>query len=336
MRGTELEHELIVGAEIDLLEMLPLLQVPEMQAAAILGGEQNLRHQSVLKRVGRAPFAGHHGVVAEMPPGIVGETLRPAIDFPAAEHVEGLGVHQEHAARRFAACVAERRDIDAVRPAMDGMRAAIAGGLDHFFRLDDPHDGWDLRIGLGVDDVDARRAQARHHQVAPLGMRMRCIGAQTRAACVPAIVVQLVAHLWHIHAADDLRISGRGGIDVDHRDRVGHIAVGRKGRDIGERLGRRLGGEPRRGIERWVGRPSRHWPAPPGRGSFARRHGRNKSVSALRKAHHLVVEGHLVLMRPGKRVLVDHDRAAGEQRLLIRQPAFAGERREYVRQAVGE
>ena len=71
-----------------------------------------------------------------MPPGIVSETLRPAVDLEAAEHVERLAVHQEHAAGAVALGIAERRDIDAVRPAMDGMRAAVAGRLDQLFRLD--------------------------------------------------------------------------------------------------------------------------------------------------------------------------------------------------------
>ena len=193
-----------------------------------------------------------------MPPEIVGEPLRSAVDLPAAEHVEGLGVHQEHAARRVALRVAERRDVDAVGPAMDGVRPAIAGRLDHLFRLDHPHDRRVLRVGLGVDDVDARRAQARHHEIAPLHMRMRRVGAEARAACVPAEMVQLVARLRHVDAADDLRIGGRGGVDIDHGDGVGHVALRRKRRHVSQRLGRRLGGEPGRGIESRVWRPSRH------------------------------------------------------------------------------
>ncbi len=258
MRRPELEHELIIGTEIDLLEMLALLQVPEMQPPSVLRAEENFRHQPVLDVVRRAPFAGHGGVVAEVPPEIVGETLRAALDLPAPQHVEGLRIHEEHAARRVAFRVSERRDIDAVGPAMDCMRAAIAGRLDHLFRLDHPHDHRVLRVGLGVDDVDARGAQARHHEIAPLGMRMRRVGAEARAACVPAVMVQLIAGLRHVDAADDLRIGGRGGVDIDHGDGIRHVALRRKGCHISERFCRRLSREPRRGIEGRVWRPSRH------------------------------------------------------------------------------
>src|SRR6059058_1503224 len=47
----------------------------------------------VLKRIWRAPLAGDHCVVAEMPPYIVTELLRPAIDLPAAERLETLLIH---------------------------------------------------------------------------------------------------------------------------------------------------------------------------------------------------------------------------------------------------
>ena len=265
--------------------MLPLVQVPEVEPPPILSAQQNLGHQPVLDGVGRAPFARHQCVVAEMPPGIVSETLGPAIHFPAAEHVKCFGVHEEDAARRFALGVAERRDIDAVRSAMHRMRAAVAGGLDQLLRLDHPHDLRVFRVWLGVDDVDAGRAQARHHEIAPLGMRMRRVGAKTRAARVPPIVVKLIAQIRHIDPAHDGRVAGRGGIDVDHRERVGDIAPWRKRRNIGERLGRRLGGEPRRRVKRRIWRPSGHGGAPSPLTIFAFRRGRGKAGPELWDFH---------------------------------------------------
>ena len=136
MRGAQLEDELVLVAEVDGLQVLALVQIPEVQPPAILGAEQHLRDQAVLERVGRAPFAGDQRVVAEMPPGVVGEMLRAAIDLPLAAHVEGLVVHQEDAARALALAVAERRDIDAFRAAMDGVRARIAGLVGDLGRLD--------------------------------------------------------------------------------------------------------------------------------------------------------------------------------------------------------
>ena len=90
VRRPELEHELILRPEIDLLHMLALVQIPEMQAPPVFCPEQNLGDQTVLDRVRRAPFARHQRVVAEMPPRIVGENLRAAVNLPAAEHLEGL------------------------------------------------------------------------------------------------------------------------------------------------------------------------------------------------------------------------------------------------------
>ncbi len=173
VRRAQLEDQLVLLAEVDLLQVLALGEIPEVQPAAVLAAEQHFRHEPVLERVGRAPFAGHHGVVAEMPPDVIGELLRPAIDLPAAERLEALVIHHEDAARRLAVRVAERRDVDAARPAMDGVRARVAGLLGDLLRLDHLDDLRLARVGLGVEDVDARGAQARHDQVAPLDVRMR-------------------------------------------------------------------------------------------------------------------------------------------------------------------
>src|ERR1700732_3233519 len=116
--------------------MLAPGEVPEVQPAAVLAPEQDLGNEAVLDRIGRAPFARHHGVVAEVPPAVIGELLRAALDLPAAERIERLVVHDENAARRLAVLVAERRDVDAAGPAMDGGWAGVAGLLGGFRRLD--------------------------------------------------------------------------------------------------------------------------------------------------------------------------------------------------------
>src|SRR5262249_16986158 len=81
-RGPQLEHELVLIAEIDGLQVLAAVQIPEMQLPAVFGAEQNLGDEALLERIRRAPLARHHGVVAEMPPGVIGELLRAAIHFP--------------------------------------------------------------------------------------------------------------------------------------------------------------------------------------------------------------------------------------------------------------
>ena len=136
VRRAQLEHQLVLVAEVDLLQVLALRHVPEMQPAAVLGAQDLLRDQPVLDHVGRAPLAGHHRVVAEVPPHVVGEVLRAAVDLPAAEHVEGLVVHHEDAARALALGVAERADVDAAGPAMHGVRPRVARPLGELGRLD--------------------------------------------------------------------------------------------------------------------------------------------------------------------------------------------------------
>src|ERR1051325_2765753 len=49
--------------------------------------------------VGRAPLEDQQRVVAEVPPEVVGELLRPAVDLPAAADVEALADEDEDAAR---------------------------------------------------------------------------------------------------------------------------------------------------------------------------------------------------------------------------------------------
>jgi hypothetical protein len=118
VRRAQFEHQLVLLAEIDLLHVLALVQVPEMQPAAVFRAEQHLGHQTVLEGVGRAPLAGDHGVVAEMPPEIIGEFLGPAVQLPLAEHVEAVVIEQEDAAGPVALGIGEGVDIDSLRPAV--------------------------------------------------------------------------------------------------------------------------------------------------------------------------------------------------------------------------
>jgi hypothetical protein len=114
----------------------------------------------------------------EMPPRVVGELLRSAVDFPASKRLERLVIHHEDAAWCLAILVAERRDVDAAGAAMDGVRSRIAGLLGDLFRLDRLDQRRLARVGLGIEDVDTRGAQSRHHQIAPLHVRMGRVGAQ--------------------------------------------------------------------------------------------------------------------------------------------------------------
>jgi hypothetical protein len=90
--------------------------------------------------------------------------------------------------------------------------------------------------GLGVEDVNARRAQTRHQQVAALDVRMGRVRAQRRAAGVPAVVMQFVADVRDLGAANHLAEGGRAGVNVNHAQGVvppvGGIGI--EGYDVGE------------------------------------------------------------------------------------------------------
>src|SRR5262245_64637778 len=126
VRLIPLEHQLILLAEIDLLQVLALGQVPEVQAPAVFAAEQDLGNEAVFNGVGSPPFAGDHGVVAEMPPGVIGELLRPAIDLPAPERLEAFVVHDKDAARTLALGAAGRRDLGGGPTALGGSRSGVS------------------------------------------------------------------------------------------------------------------------------------------------------------------------------------------------------------------
>jgi hypothetical protein len=129
---------------------------------------------------------------------------------------------------------------------MDRVRGGIAGAPGERLGLDDLHDLRLARIRLRVEDVDARGIDPRHDQIPPLHVRVRRVGAQARAAGVPAEMVQLVAGDRHPGLADQAAVALRVGVDVHDADRVGRAALlGVDQRQVGEPFGRRLHGHRR-------------------------------------------------------------------------------------------
>src|SRR5262245_34178402 len=113
MGGAQLEYKLMLRAEIDLLKMLALVQVPEMQFAAVSAVQKDFRHQPVLESIGRTPLAGDERVLAQMPPGIVRQQLRPPVELPLPADIKGFVVHEEDSPRRLAAAIGEAGDVNA-------------------------------------------------------------------------------------------------------------------------------------------------------------------------------------------------------------------------------
>jgi hypothetical protein len=205
----------VLGAEVELLHVPPPLHVPDVQPVAVLVAEQELRVHARLDHVRRAPLAGDHAVVAEVPPEVVGELLRAAVALPCALDLERVVVEDEDAAGTVAIRVAEGVHVDAVRAAVHGVRAAVAGLLRDLLGLDRPDDSRLERVALRVQHIHARGAQSRHDQVAPLHVRVRHPGTERRRAGVPAEVVELVADVRHLDPPHEPAVRLRLVVQVD-------------------------------------------------------------------------------------------------------------------------
>ena len=171
VRRAHFQRHLMVGAEIDGLDISPGPQIPEVDPMAIFVREQILRHDAVLELRWQRPFARHHVVARQIPPEVIVQVLRATIDLPAPEDLERLAVHDEDARRSIGAVLAaaaERADVNAFRPAMNRVGPRVAGFPEDLLRLDDLVN---LRLGgirLGVDDINSGRADAGDDEVAPL------------------------------------------------------------------------------------------------------------------------------------------------------------------------
>src|SRR5438270_8365631 len=144
-----------------------------MEAMTITTFEKDFRVHSRFNHAGRAPFAGDHGVIAQMPEEIIVEILRTALDLPLAQNVKTFRIEDKNPARSFSSSRSEGTYKNAVRATVDGVRTAVTGARRQYFRFNDLDDLRVARIRLGVNDVDSRRANAGDDQVTPLGMRMR-------------------------------------------------------------------------------------------------------------------------------------------------------------------
>jgi hypothetical protein len=71
VRRAHLQPHLMVGAEIDRLDVSTGPKIPEMDAMAILVREQILRHDPVLELRWQPPLARHHVVARQVPPEVI-------------------------------------------------------------------------------------------------------------------------------------------------------------------------------------------------------------------------------------------------------------------------
>src|SRR5450755_1217903 len=97
-----------------------------MNTVPIPIGQQVFGDDAVLELRRQAPLAGNHIVARQVPPEVVVQLLRPALDLPPAEDLEILAVQQEDSGRAqgaVGAAAAERADVDTLRSAVNRVRA---------------------------------------------------------------------------------------------------------------------------------------------------------------------------------------------------------------------
>ena len=154
--------------------MSALAQVPDVERVAVLAAQQQLRVDAVLHHVRRAPLAGDHRVVAEVPPEVVGQLLlRPRSCSHAAPHLERLVIEHEDAAGAVAVCGARARS----RRCRRGRSARCEARRSRSWRITSSPSITFTRRGFRGSGFVSRmwmreRARARHHEVATLGARI--------------------------------------------------------------------------------------------------------------------------------------------------------------------
>src|SRR5579863_548292 len=252
MRRADFERHLVIGAEIDRLHIAPGPQIPEVEVVAVLVREQVFRNDPVLELRRQPPLARHHIVARQVPPEIVVQLLRSAVDLPTAEDLERFAVYDKNTGRTvraILAAAAKRADVNPFWPTVDSVGPRIASLFEDFLGLDDL---MDLRLGgmgLGIDHIKARRTDARNDQIAPLEEGVPGKRRQGRRAGVPAEMVEFVALVGHRHRVDDLAISRGAVLDVNDGERIGLRRVAAEQSGVSEFLRRPFHRELRRRVK---------------------------------------------------------------------------------------
>src|SRR5580704_18346705 len=102
--------------------MPPLQQVPHVQFVTVAAFQQNLRVHSLLHHAGSSPFAGDQGVESQMPPEVIGQELRTAIQLPFPKDIKAIVTYHENSAGTSAISGSQCAGKDSVRTAVDSMR----------------------------------------------------------------------------------------------------------------------------------------------------------------------------------------------------------------------
>jgi hypothetical protein len=211
VQPADLQRDHALFAEVDVLDDLALVEVPDVDRATVAAGGQVLQVEAVLEGAGRGPLAGDQVTVAGVVPEVVVPPRGP-VGLPAALDLEGLGVQDGEPGAVVAVGVAQHaHDHVVAGHAVDGVGSRQAGPGLELLGLDHLVEAGGARVGGHVDDVDPRGPQAGHDQVAPLELA----AVERARAGLPAVVVELVADARHRGAGDDRAVGLRGRVDVD-------------------------------------------------------------------------------------------------------------------------
>ena len=145
---------------------------PEVEVVAELAAQQVLGVQAVLDHRRGGPLGGDDGVVVQVPPAVVAEVLVAAVVLPGADDVEAVVVEQgDPAGAVVAVGPAQVEHEDAAGPAVDGVGPRVAGLGGQLLGGDLPDDRGVAGVGLGVQHIGPRGADAGDDQVAALQRR---------------------------------------------------------------------------------------------------------------------------------------------------------------------
>src|SRR5215472_13810146 len=109
--------------------MSPLEQIPDVQPVAVAAAKQNLRIYSIHHHVRGSPFAGDDRVESQVPPEVVRESLRAAIQLPLPQDIEAFVIHHENSAGTAAVRGPQRADKDSIGTAMNRVRGCVSGAV---------------------------------------------------------------------------------------------------------------------------------------------------------------------------------------------------------------
>jgi hypothetical protein len=137
-------------------------------------------------------------------------------------------IQKEDAPRASPVRRSESAEINSVRPTMNCVRSRIPGSLCYFVWLDCFYDLGVSNVGLSIDDVNSRGAEAWCKEIPTFDMRVGRIRAKGGAAGVPTEVMKFIADIRQVESADNLIPGWRTGVCIDDIERVRAICARRR------------------------------------------------------------------------------------------------------------